>query len=349
MPASLLRRRKMTHSAHLVVKLAAIGDAVMALPAVKLFQEKVGGDVHWLCGRAIGPLLRTVPFISQIIEVDDKALLGPSRLASFTELVRVWRLLAGRKYHTCAVLHNDWRYRMLVLPVRKSRFIALSRSDRARMLLPGRYHGDEYSRILLGEDGLRPHRLAPLTIKNGLPASPLEKGAKRRIALVPAGARNVLRNDPQRRWPVAHYVALTSALLARGHEVVLVGGPDDTWASGAFAGLPVKDLIGRLSLVESIALFDACDLVISHDTGPFHMATLSSAAVLVLFGPTNPRERLPSRPRLRVLWGGEDLACRPCYDGREFAACDDNRCMKRISPSQVLAMAEEMLAESPEC
>ncbi len=339
----------MTHSAHLIVKLAAIGDVVMALPAVKLFKERFGGEVHWVCGRVVGPLLREFRFIDRIVEVDDRALLGTSHFARVGELLRVWRLLAGRRYHTCAVLHNDWRYRMLVLPVRKTRFIALSRSDRARMLLPGRYHGDEYSRILLGEDGLRPHRLAPLTIRNGLPASPLEKGTRRRIALVPAGARNVLRDDPQRRWPVAHYVELTSALLARGYEVILVGGPDDTWASGAFAGLPVKDLIGRLSLVESIALFDACDLVISHDTGPFHLAALSSAAVLALFGPTNPGERLPNRPRLRVLWGGEDLACRPCYDGREFAACDDNLCMKRISPSQVLAVAEEMLAEPREC
>jgi heptosyltransferase II len=52
---------------------------------------------------------------------------------------------------------------------------------------------------------------------------------------------------------------------------------------------------------------------------------------------------LPNREKLRVLWGGEDLACRPCYDGREFAACADNRCMKGISPAQVLAAAEEIL------
>jgi heptosyltransferase-2 len=337
----------MARPVHLIVKLGAIGDVVMALPAVKLFKERTGGEIHWMCGRTVVPLLRRFPFIDRLVEVNDRALLGPSPLASAGEIVRVWTMLAGRRYDTCAVLYYDWRYRLLVLPVRKKRLVTLSRSNRARRLLPGRYHGDEYARILLGEDGLRPDRVTAVRPSSRLLTTPLAKGIAKRVALVPGGARNALRDDPQRRWPLSYYVELAGALVARRYEVVLAGGPDDTWVSQAFAGLPVKNSIGRLSLDESIALFDTCDLVISHDAGPLHMATLSSAAVLALFGPTFPGERLPSHPELRVLWGGERLACRPCYDGREFAACSDNRCMKEISPSVVLAAAEEMLAEAP--
>ena len=329
---------------HLIVKLGAIGDVVMALPAVKLLKERTGGEIHWMCGRTVVPLLRRFPFVDQLVEVNDSALLGPSHLARLGEIVRVWTILAGRRYDTCAVLYYDWRYRLLVLPVEKRKLITLSRSNRARRLLPGRYHGDEYARVLLGEDGLRPDRLGCVRTSGSGSAAPLARGAAKRVALVPGGSRNALRDSPQRRWPVSYYVELSTALVARGCEVVLAGGPDDAWVSQAFAGLPVKDFIGRLSLAESIALFDSCDLVISHDTGPFHLAMLSSAAVLALFGPTNPSDFVPNRPALRVLWGGESLACRPCYDGREFAVCSDNRCMKEISPGRVLAAAEEMLA-----
>lgn len=336
----------MARPLHLIVKLGAIGDVVMALPAVKLFKERTGGEIHWMCGRTVVPLLRQFPFIDQLVEVNDRALLGPSPLARVGEVVRVWTVLAGRRYDTCAVLYYDWRYRLLVLPVRKKKLITLSRSDRARRLLPGRYHGDEYARILLGEDGLRPDRLGCVRPSGSLSAAPLARGTAKRIALIPGGSRNALRDSPQRRWPLSYYMELSSALVARGYEVVLAGGPDDAWVSQAFADLPVKDFIGRLSLGESIALFDNCDLIISHDTGAYHMATLSSAAVLALFGPSNPADFVPNRPALRVLWGGEGLACRPCYDGREFAVCPDNRCMKEISPRRVLAAAEEMLAEA---
>ena len=330
-------RSEMSRPLHLIVKLGAIGDVVMALPAVKTFKERAGGEVHWICGRTVAPLLRRFPFIDQLIEVNEGALVNPSWTTRLGEMARVWRTLAGRRYDTCAVLYYDWRYRLLVLTARKKRLITLSQTDRARRLLPGRYHGDEYARILLGEDGLHPNRVSPVR-PGSLPTTPLARGPGKRIALVPAGSRNAVRADPLRRWPISSYVEVAVALIDRGYEVVLVGGADDAWASQAFAGLPVENFIGRLSLVESIALFDTCDLVISHDTGPFHMATLSSAAVLALFGPTNPGERLPCRPGLRVLWGGERLACRPCYDGREFAACSDNRCMKEISPSLVLGL-----------
>ena len=335
----------MARPVHLIVKLGAIGDVVMALPAVKLFKERTGGEIHWMCGRTVAALLREFPFIDQLVEVNDGALLSGSLLASLVEIARVWRKLAGRRYDTCAVLYYDWRYRLLVVPVRKKRLVTLSSVDRARRLLPGRYHGDEYARILLGEDGLRPDRLSCVRPTGGLSAVPLARGTRKRIALVPGGSRNALRDSPQRRWPLSYYVELSTALVARGYEVVLAGGPDDTWVSSAFEGFPVKDFIGRLSLIESIALFDSCDLVISHDTGPYHLATLSSAAILALFGPVNPAERVPNRPALRVLWGGENLACRPCYDGREFADCSNNLCMKGISPGMVLAAAEEMLTE----
>jgi heptosyltransferase-2 len=331
---------------HLIVKLAAIGDVVMTLSAVRLFKEKRGGEIHWMCGRSVAPLLRQFPFIDRLIEVDEKALLSKSPLASLGEIARVWKALAGQRYDTCAVLYYDWRYRLLVLPVRKKKFIMLSRTSRARRLLPGRYHGDEYARILLEEDGLRPERVRCVKPAGGPAPPPLAKGAAKRIALIPGGSRNALRDSPQRRWPLSLYLELSSALVAKGYEVVLAGGADDGWASEAFSGLPVPNFIGRLNLAESVALFDTCDLIISHDTGAFHLATLSSAAILALFGPTNPAEFAPDRPALRVLWGGESLACRPCYDGREFPPCPDNRCMKEISLRTVLTAVDETLAGS---
>ena len=57
--------------------------------------------------------------------------------------------------------------------------------------------------------------------------------------------------------------------------------------------------------------------------------------LIALFGPTNPNELLWIDESVTVLWGGEQLACRPCYDGREFARCANNVCLSSVSPAVV--------------
>ena len=139
------------------------------------------------------------------------------------------------------------------------------------------------------------------------------------------------------------YVELAAALLQRGHEVVLAGGPDDAWASPLFGHLPVTDVIGKHSLVETVALLDSADVTVTHDTGPLHLAGITRSAVVAIFGPTDPRGRLPQRANCVALWGGEGFACRPCYDGRDFAPCDHNGCVRQITAAMVFHEIETLL------
>ena len=326
----------------LIVKLGAIGDVVMAIPAVRTLHES-GYQVEWLCGRAVEPLLRLYPWI-HLLPVDDGTILAGGKVERLSAIAGVWKLLAGRRYDLCATLYYDARYKVLTLPVRAARKFTLSHTDRARRLVPGRHHTDEYARILLdGADECTPARLLPLP-PDALPASPLARTPGReRAVLVPAGSKNLLRNDGLRRWPVENYVAVAEALLARGMEVVLLGGPGDLWASPAFAGRGVNDLIGKLPLVESLGLLASADVVVSHDTGPLHLAGLTDAALVSMFGPTSPHVFHPQRPGTVALWGGEGFACRPCYDGRDFAPCPDNGCVQQITPGHVLEQVDALL------
>jgi len=146
-----------------------------------------------------------------------------------------------------------------------------------------------------------------------------------------------------RRWPVANYIALAKLLLERDWEVVLIGGPEDEWVRPSFAHLPVVDCMGKLSLVETISTCDTCDAVITHDTGPLHLAGLSTAVLIGIFGPTDPATRVPRRSGAVGLWGGESYACRPCYDGRSFAPCTFNGCMHEVSVKRVVESLDELV------
>ncbi len=75
-----------------------------------------------------------------------------------------------------------------------------------------------------------------------------------------------------------------------------------------------------------------------------HLAGLSRAAVVALFGPTDPGSFMPSRLGIAGIWGGEGFACRPCYDGRNFPPCENNGCMQQITVTMVLAQLDRLLA-----
>ncbi len=328
----------------LIVKFGAIGDVVMTLPAAYALHLQ-GAEIDWVCGQAVAPVLALYPWIHPVL-VDDRAILKGSGRERLAAILRLWRVIGLKQYDLCATLYSDPRYKVLTLPVRAKRKVVLSSGARETQLLPGRHHTDEFARILLGlEDGQRPVALSPVRPES-LPSSPLARTAELpRVVLAPAGAKNLLRDDALRRWPAENYAALARELADRGIEVVLAGGPDDAWVIPHFDGIGVVNLIGRLSLPEMLALLDESDVMVTHDTGPLHLAGITRVGIVAIFGPTDPRGRLPQRAGSLAIWGGEGFACRPCYDGRNYAPCKDNGCMKQVTPAMVLEQVEAALEQ----
>jgi len=327
----------------LIVKLAAIGDVAIALPMVSALQaQHPGCRIAWLCGESARPLLACVGAVEELIVADDRALLAGSPRARIAATLALWRQLAGRRFDLVLTAHTDPRYRLLTQPVRARVRRALGVGAATRGLVPGRYHGDEYVRLVTGRDDYRAQSFPPPPIEAALSAelrtllTGRNRAARPLVALAPGGARNVARDNPLRRWPLASYATLAGLLEARGFATVLVGAESDAWTRTAFAALGTIDLIGRTTLPQLIALFRACAAVVTHDSGPLHLARLAAAPRVALFGPTDPAAFVGERKAAVVLWPGRDLPCVPCYDGRDFAACADNICMQRITPNAAL-------------
>ena len=325
----------------LIVKLGAIGDVASVLPAARQLNQS-GLEIDWLCGKTVAPLLSCYSWVRPII-VNDALLFRGRGASAIWQVLRTWSSLIGSSYDLCAILQYDRRYRILTLPIRARRSIALSRHERAFKLVSERHHSAEFARILCRlPDGHCDENIAPVA-PDLLPPNPMEPNGRVRIALAPGGASNLLRNDAQRRWPLESYHTLAQILLGKGCEVVLTGGPGDIWVERRFIDLPVKNRIAQWSIPQTLAFYQSCDCVITHDTGPLHLAGLVHCGLVGLFGPTAPSKALPRRKGVIGLWGGERLACRPCYDGSAFANCDWNGCMISITPQRVAATVEMLL------
>jgi len=95
---------------------------------------------------------------------------------------------------------------------------------------------------------------------------------------------------PHRAWIVDGWIYFIRHVLERGtHIPILIGGSDDFEVAqhiNAELGNACLNLCGQLKLDETAAMLKCCDVVISGDTGPAHIAVAVGTAVIGLYGPT---------------------------------------------------------------
>ena len=319
----------------LLVKLAALGDAVMASTLVGATRARwPGAELTWVAGRGIAPLIRRLAGVQRVVEVDETRLLRGNPFVRAREMIRAWREI-GTGYSVALVAHADPRYEWLV------RFTGahdVRRAPLGRNGERGKWHGGIYAEM--ARPLAMPARLAELLPSSvALPVA--LTGVENVIVIAPGGARNVLRDDHLRRWPIERWVELTKMLIEQGLMVVAVGGQEDMAEVAACAAVGAHDLAGRTSLDQLLALFERAACVVTHDSGALHLAILVGAPTVALFGPTPPGEFVPAGADVAVLSSAAGLDCAPCYDGLGYAACKNNLCLGGVSVTMVAAKVKE--------
>ena len=93
------------------------------------------------------------------------------------------------------------------------------------------------------------------------------------------------------------------------------------------------DDIGKMS-----TFFSTAKAIISIDTGPAHFAGFFKIPCIVLWGPTNPiYYQHPNNINIRLS------SCPPCFYSQRTELCNDNICMKVISPPTLLEIVATLL------
>jgi heptosyltransferase-2 len=203
--------------------------------------------------------------------------------------------------------------------------------------IPGRYHAVEYVRLSNGEDSEISENFPFAELKE---IPPSETG-KDYFLLLPGGASNVMSNISLRRWSTENYLCLAEKLIGRGCKVGLIGAKNDLWVEKSFEGTKVESFIGKTDIPGLIALIKNARAVITHDSGPFHITCMTDTPLVGLFGPTHSKFWLPPWRKKTAALNAKTI-CSPCYDGRFYADCTNNICMKSITPEEVLTELEKL-------
>ncbi len=141
--------------------------------------------------------------------------------------------------------------------------------------------------------------LGPLVADVALDARPLRIQAPRRgdVLLHPGSGA------PRKNWPPPRFAAVAAKLLEQDIPVWLVVGEADALAAGELEAA-LGHRLPRLtvpSLGELAARLAGCRAYVGNDSGVSHLAGLVGARTLALFGPTAPEMWRPLGPDVVVL------------------------------------------------
>ena len=119
---------------------------------------------------------------------------------------------------------------------------------------------------------------------------------------------NCRQGKDQRRWGGAHFAALAERLSVQlGCTVLFTGGRDDqAYVQSIVQRMTdpqhVRNLAGRLSLIETAALLKRVHLFVTINTGPMHLAVALDVPTVAIIGGTPASVVCPrDNPRFRFL------------------------------------------------
>jgi heptosyltransferase-2 len=148
-----------------------------------------------------------------------------------------------------------------------------------------------------------------------------------------------------KRWMADGFAeAASQVALRESASVALFGSESERPLCDAIAhsiqagGVAAINLAGRTTLREFIDLAAACRLFLTNDSGAMHIASAVGVRTVAVFGATDHIATGPTGPLARVV--RQDVDCSPCL----LRECPiDHRCMTRVTPDRVAAVAMDLL------
>lgn len=145
----------------------------------------------------------------------------------------------------------------------------------------------------------------------------------------------------ERRWDSINYIDTIKNLSSKyeQYKFVLIGSKseshyiDNEVYNSLQQNSNVINTCGQLTIGELIALIAKCDLILTNDTGPMHIAFAMKAATVALFGPCSPLQYGQNKNAYCIY---KSLYCSPCVHEFAKAPCGgNNQCMKKIATKEV--------------
>lgn len=366
----------------LVVKMAGIGDLLLATPALRALRESYPqARIDLLVTPASAGLLNDWSIIDNIIVLDKYLFDHPKQIltqpGNLLRLAAIWRTLRAGRYDAVLLLHH------LTLFFGRMKHQALMRGTGAKWrigldnghgwFLNVRVKDRGFGAMHEAEYCMAVAEAAGATIQNRrleVPLSEDEQVAARQLVYGEEAPGSVQRPiiamhpgsggySTARRWAPERFARLADTLFQDvGGQLLLMGGPEEAdlhqqIMAQMHSSMPVRSLAGKGTIKVAAAVLELVDLFVGNDAGLMHLAVAAGAPTVAIFGLTNHQAWGPytggsSNGHATVV--RLNLPCMPCFYRDHLLGtpegCATRDCLAMLEVDPVAVAARRMLRES---
>ena len=341
----------------LVFHTAFIGDIILTLPLVQVLRDRFP-DAHitFVAIPSVSGILENHPAISEVIVYDKR---GSS--AGLGGILSIADRLRSEKFDVALIPHRSIRSAAIGFLARIPMRIGFSTSA-GRILFTDKVPYEKGNHEITRNLSL----LKPLGIQAGddvLPSLYPGKGDRDKVdeilrkhvlsgsavkqngivAVAPGSIWNT------KRWLKENFIRLGKLLIDKGFSIVLVGGKEDERLcreiEQSIGNRRVLNAAGRLTPLQSAELIRRCNVAVSNDSAPMHMALAVRTPVVAIFGATVPQFGFAPRGEYDEVVETLGLPCRPCsIHGGERCPINTFVCMTNITPEYVFDKVRSIIS-----
>jgi len=334
----------------LLLKPGSLGDVIQAVPVLRLLKLHFrDAEIFWWIDSALAPLLQDDPDLAGVVRFERKRWGKPLH---WPEMFHSIRWLRGQNFDLAIDLQCLARSGAFAWLANGKFLIGLDEIregargfyDRAVPRKSFHTHAVDWYLSVLPQLGVPVHKNF-----DWLPERP-EISAAVKSKWNTDGANWIVLQPGARwdnkRWPVENFAGLVRRLagkFSRARFAVLGSGEDQPLGAAISRAVPSRclNLCGTTSLPEMIEWVRLCDLMVTNDTGPMHVAAALGKPLVALFGPTEPRRTGPYGQLENVL--RIELPCSPCL--KSYCTYEkNNECLNAISPAMVFERAQKQFS-----
>lgn len=327
-----------------------IGDAIMTIPAIKALRKAYPeSEISLLVKETVKPVFYNNPHIDEII-------LYETTFKGFTGKIRLAQKLRGKGFSKAFLFQNAFDAALIAFLAGIPERIGYNRDGRGFLLTKAipfnnddrKIHHIDYYLNLIKSAGKIADYSTPwiyMPIDERLSARNKLSALRKPVLGINPGAAY----GSSKRWLPERFAKVADWFIKENNGSVLIfGGPSEIEIADKIdikidpefkAYGNVLNMAGNTSVRELISLIAQCDVFVSNDSGPMHIAYAVQTPLAAIFGSTDPVLTGPVGCGNIVLKA--DFDCSPCFE----RTCKNNnlKCMYAITSEDVYFAVKELL------